>query len=413
MYFALENCLFLTSNSNHPMRKISADYLYCGGNTLIKNGVIIVDNDGKILDVVNPERENDFSELTDVERYDGLLCPGFVNTHCHLELSNFRDLIPQNEGLDGFIRSIEWVKKNVFSHQEIAQSITDADLEMWNNGVVAVGDICNTSLSLQTKKESKLSYYNFVEVFSSNALYASNQFSKAKKLVAEFENADLKSTITPHSLYALSEPLLSMIVDYQTKKNEILSLHFMESQEEVDFFTTRKGLIMERAKSFGVNPLQYEYLLDRPSVIAVNGLNNELPNLFVHNTVANHDDISLILNSFQNPWFCLCPNSNLYIENRLPDIYSLHQKKAQITIGTDSLASNNGLSILAELKTIANSFPKIPTAILLQWATENGAKFLKMDDKFGTISAGKTPGINLILCKNGNLATASGVQKLL
>ncbi len=102
------------------------------------------------------------------------------------------------------------------------------------------------------------------------------------------------------------------------------------------------------------------------------------------------------MNIFRHAYWCLCPNSNLYIENKLPNINLFSLYSERVTIGTDSLASNTTLSILEEMKTIMRNYEDIDFTELIKWGTLNGAKALKMDDKLGSIEVGKTPGLNLI-----------------
>jgi cytosine/adenosine deaminase-related metal-dependent hydrolase len=89
----------------------------------------------------------------------------------------------------------------------------------------------------------------------------------------------------------------------------------------------------------------------------------------VHNTFIREKDLQFLFsqNLKDRIWFCLCPLANFYIEDRIPDIALLRKTGAQITIGTDSLASNHQLSVLAELKAIAGLYPEINAGELLQW----------------------------------------------
>ena len=109
-------------------------------------------------------------------------------------------------------------------------------------------------------------------------------------------------------------------------------------------------------------------------------------------------DIDLIsqTRSLNQTWFVICPNSNLFIGERLPDLELLRQNNLRICLGTDGLSSNRKLSILEEMKTIQTYFPSIPLGDLVIWGTRNGAEALSMDDWGGTIEIGKRPGINLI-----------------
>ena len=67
------------------MKKISAEFIFPGNSTPIKNGVVVFDINGTIETILNPELDK--IDWKEVEKYEGIICPGFVNTHCHLELS--------------------------------------------------------------------------------------------------------------------------------------------------------------------------------------------------------------------------------------------------------------------------------------------------------------------------------------
>ncbi|HPI53878.1 MAG TPA: amidohydrolase family protein, partial [Chitinophagaceae bacterium] len=115
--------------------------------------------------------------------------------------------------------------------------------------------------------------------------------------------------------------------------------------------------------------------------------------ILVHNTFTCSADIEFAHSRHPHVFWCLCPNANLFIENTLPNIALLRQKKCIITLGTDSLASNHQLSIYSEMQTIHAAFPEIPVSELLQWATLNGAQALDMQSQLGSFEIGKKPGI--------------------
>ena len=84
------------------MRKVSADYIYPISSEPIKNGVITLDDEGVVLNVGN----NKDGDNSGVEYFQGIICPGFINTHCHLELSHMRAQVPEKLGMAGFIKKI-------------------------------------------------------------------------------------------------------------------------------------------------------------------------------------------------------------------------------------------------------------------------------------------------------------------
>ena len=121
--------------------------------------------------------------------------------------------------------------------------------------------------------------------------------------------------------------------------------------------------------------------------------------MLVHNLRLTAEEVIYIQGHQQvlpELFFCLCPSANLYIGNGLPDMDLLIQSGFPIVLGTDSLASNTQLSILAEMKVLKDHFPHIPTIRLFEWATYQGARALQLDAVFGSLEKGKSPG--LVLC---------------
>src|SRR5690606_3481918 len=94
--------------------------------------------------------------------------------------------------------------------------------------------------------------------------------------------------------------------------------------------------------------------------------------------------------------WCFCPNANLYIEGALPKLRNFLPYRLPITLGTDSLASNDRLCILSELKTLHAHFPELLLSETINWATLNGARLLGIEEKYGSLEVGKTPGLNLL-----------------
>ncbi len=129
----------------------------------------------------------------------------------------------------------------------------------------------------------------------------------------------------------------------------------------------------------------------------------------MHNTFTTEQDIRFAQAAHPGGalYWTLCVNANQYIEHRMPPIDLLRQQGCLLTLGTDSLASNHRLSILDEMKTIAQYFPAIPVTELLQWATYNGACALGMDNLLGSFEKGKQPGVNCIAGIQNNALTAT------
>lgn len=376
---------------------ISAEYLFTGNAAPIKNGVVCLDKNGVVLDVLNPAIDE--INWKNVKRYEGIICPGFVNTHCHLELSYLKGKISQETQLHGFIQEIISLREQ-FLEQERLHAMQQAEQEMITNGIVAVGDISNGNTTFNLKQQNNLYYHTFIEVFGSDPSIAETAFNHAELLYnSYFDKA--KVSITPHATYSVSDKLTELIKLHCIKNNSLISIHNQETDSENQFFKEGKGKlfdflnIAEKTKG-AFKPTQQNAL---PSFLAkYNGLQKVL---LVHNTFTEKEDVAWANQFSEHIYWAFCPNANQYIEGRQPNYQLFLNEKC--TIGTDSLASNWSLSILDELKTISNNSSSIELEKLIKWATINGAEFLGIDNQYGSIEKGKKPGINLIENLNEDL----------
>ena len=259
-------------------------------------------------------------------------------------------------------------------------------------GIVAVGDICNTDLTIDVKKESAIKFRNFIEVYGLDEDVAEQKMQEALTLKSVFNNA----SIVPHSTYSLSQKLLQLL-DKHIKNKETISIHHQESEAENNYFKDGKGEMAERFTSWGLKIP--DYIPSGKSPVEtfsdfVSLKSNRV--ILVHNTFTREQDLVFIRNYFSNPNLCLCPSSNLFIEYQLPNITLLASSGINICLGTDSLASNDILSILHEIKILKKYRPEIPLSELIKWGTLNGAKALGFNKELGSFEKGKKPGILLI-----------------
>jgi cytosine/adenosine deaminase-related metal-dependent hydrolase len=304
-------------------------------------------------------------------------------------------MIEQGRGLDGFVRQLESVRKTVPAEQ-VQQSIALAASEMEGSGIVATADISNGAHTLPFKSRSNHYFHTLIEVFGSDPAWAATIHQKALGLKQEFENRlpAGRVSMVPHATYSLSEELFRLVATEDT--GTIKSIHHQENEDENHFFRDGSGPIALRRKAFNPHLPPYSGTSKRPMESIAGFFNPDHKLLLVHNTVSQPEDITFVQQYFKQPYWCFCPNANLYIENRLPQPDYFRQQQCVITLGTDSLASNYCLSLLSEMKTISKHFAHIPFAELLQWATLNGARFLGLEQTLGSFDAGKSPGVVLI-----------------
>jgi len=359
------------------MRFLSADYLYPLNTKPIKKGVLQVTAHGEVVNIFKSRTDISSESL---EIYNGILCPGFINTHCHLELSHLLGLAERKKGLLNFIETMQ--KRSNYKTSIILEAIENAEVQMIKNGIVAVGDICNTADTLFQKNKSNLQYYNFIEIFGIHINDINSKIEKGLSLRKQFRDIGQKATIVPHAPYSVIPALMKKIVSNFDNYDYTFSLHTHEIKSENQLFNMKNGQLFEWLNSKDSDPSIWD---NRDNL---SDIKDELFNkktIMVHNTYAKKNDLS-------SNYYCTCPSANLYIENKLPN-YKIFNKE-KLCVGTDGLSSNNSLSILKELKIInKNSDYELNT--LLKIACKNGAEALGFKD-LGTFEKGKTPGVNLL-----------------
>jgi cytosine/adenosine deaminase-related metal-dependent hydrolase len=374
--------------------KFKADNIFTGTEMLAANQVLIINTDGSIEAIVD---ENDAGE--NIQSFNGIISPGFINCHCHLELSHMKNMIPEKTGLVDFVLSV--LKHRHFPEEEILTAIENAENEMLQNGIVAVGDICNTAHTLSQKAKEKLLYYNFIEVSGFVPQFAEARFQQAASIYNQFENLQSpifnRQSIVPHAPYSVSKELFQLINQFSAGK--ISTIHNQETPEEDRFFKTGESGFKKLYQQLNID-ISFFTPSEKSSLQTfLPWLKNASQLILVHNTFTTQSDLDYLFQTTDykpQTFFCLCPNANLYIENSLPPIELLINNGCNIVLGTDSLASNHSLDMLSEIKTIADNFPSVPLTEILQWATINGAKAMQMDSLLGSFEKGKTPGVILI-----------------
>lgn len=371
------------------MKHFSAQYIFTNNGLPLKRGIVTADNVGTVLKI--EDTGGSLAEKESVEFHNGIIIPGFVNCHCHLELSHMKGIIPRGGGLAEFIKLVRTSGKS--GSETIQHSLSSADEEMYSEGVVLCADICNSRATFDIKKKSRIKYINLLEVFGIDSEKANRRINEIILLSHIANDYGLPYWMIPHSVYSLSLSLFRLLKS-ETASNKITSVHFLETEGEKVFLKDHSGPILRSYQESGLATGKLDTVRDHISAV----LDEITPSgnlMLVHNTFADRDIIKSVKKRGQLFW-CLCPGSNIYIENHLPPVDLLVEEDCEIVIGTDSLASNNRLSILDEIKTIQKAFPSVRLENLITWSTLNGAKALGEEQNYGTIEPGKKPGLLLL-----------------
>lgn len=383
--------------------KLTAPLIFDGENFLCENSILVLDEIGLVEDIiVSNEKLDDCLYLE-----DGILCPGFINAHCHLELSYLHGKIAPHTGMTAFL-------SQVIQHRNHDETLYidagRADQAMWQQGIQAVGDVCNTTKTNEIKKRSAINYHSFIELLETKNGMTSRDISTLENT---YMTAQLKHSFVPHSPYLVSKSLFMYIFQKQHEPRPIYSIHYNESLEEKEMLQKQSGPLndflftiyqQKEIHRFSYNEW-VQYVPQKSSLI------------LVHNTFITETDIDYIMAIAKQKdiavSFCLCPYANAYINREKPPLELLENKKLDWCIGTDSLASTHTLSIFSEIQLLHQLFPKVGVENLLRAATYNGAKALHMEQVCGKIKVNCNGGIIHITQANAkSISPHSQVKRL-
>ncbi len=368
--------------------------------------VLVTEADGTITSIENEKDAGD-----DVQLLEGILCPGFVNAHCHIELSHLKGMIAEECGVVNFVQEV-MTNRTAKSQEEKLLAMQAAESELYQAGTVAVADICNGTDSLELKKTSPLYWHNFIELSGFTDTAAEKRLAAAEEILKQFkatgkQETGYQTTLCPHAPYSVSKKLFQLLNDRTAQ--QLISIHNQEAAAENELYKNKSGHFLNLYKNMGIDVADFlatgktslqswlPYFTNGQKIISVhNTFTSEGDLKWVKRKISKENNVESDKLSGINFNCCICINSNLYIENTLPPIELLMKNNCNIVIGTDSYASNRQLNMMEEIKTIQKYFPLISMPTILQWATFNAAKCLGIEEKFGSFEKGKKPGLVLI-----------------
>lgn len=381
------------------MRRIAAHHIFLDG-AIYSRPLLTLNDEGVITDIAINQTDIDRQPLT--EFYDGVLLPDLVNTHCHSELSHLKGLIAEGGGFTAFARAMGEVRRG-FTAEERSAAWHKADRALWEQGVGAVGDICNGTTTFSGKQQSPIAYTNFVELFG----LGNNSADVARRVAAEGAAAGLRCGVTPHSTYSLTERAFAEAAEGGEMP---LSIHFMESADEALLYSG-EGAMAEWYRQT-CREIDFEHY-GSPTERIIRQVGADRDILLIHNCFVSDEEVERIESHFRGrvTWV-LCPRSNHYISRTTPPAGMLLRKGVRVAIGTDSLASNTSLDMVGEMAAL--SALGTPIESLLRWATIGGAEALGIEERLGSLAVGRKSGVVALsgLGRGWEVTTESKLRRL-
>jgi len=363
----------------------------------IENGAIAT-FEGKIIDV-GPASGLRSSYSADIKDHgDSILCPALINTHSHLELSPLKRHCPAGSSFVGWVRSLVEARDQI-RPEDWFPAISSAISEMRENGIIAVGDVGNLDiipLSFSNKKDGKwpfsgIFFHELIRPVPNEAkeeIFLSTPFLNVKiNEPVDIPGPSFRYSFSAHAPYSVAPAVLKAIKAWDQSHNMPFSIHVAESEEEIDFLQGGHGPLIELMREKGHWPLDY----DLPRVSPVRYLESlgllDRHTVCVHCVNLDRDDIAILAKT--RAVVCLCPRSNIFLGVGVAPSEELYAAGVSLALGTDSLASNDQLSIFAEMTSLSELAPGLPPEAIFRAGTLGGAEALGISKTLGSLAKGK------------------------
>jgi cytosine/adenosine deaminase-related metal-dependent hydrolase len=376
------------------MRVVHADAIVTGDAPIMRDGAVVVGPRGEIVECAPAAELLPRHAGAPVERVRGVVMPGLVNAHTHLELSALRAQVPGGAGFVPWVEHLIGLRAEA-RPEEDESAIEQAVRELEAYGTVAVGEVTNSLAAVPALARRGFVGCVFHEVFGVEREPLERRLAALPGMLVERVGAwpteELAYAASPHTLYTTHADVVRRLVRDAGDRGVRVSVHLAEHAAERRFLEGGDGPIVawyeQRLK------LRRDLLepVGKSPVALAEELGALAPHvLVVHLTDARPDELDLVARRGSPVVFC--PRSNLHIETRLPPLLAARAAGLSPALGTDSLASNASLDVLGEARALADRFTSVPASELLRMATWEGARALGRRD-VGRVARGARPGL--------------------
>jgi len=368
----------------------------------IENGAVAISGD-RVVDVgrfdeVKARRSGEIVDLG-----EQALLPGLINAHCHLDYTCLRGKIPRPQSFADWIRAIN-AERAQLSEADYLESIRAGFAEAKKFGTTAMANLTGVP-QLIAQLEPPIRTWWFAELIDVR------RGGRAKAIV-DLASQALKSAehwgLAPHALYTASAELFARCAEIAERGNILLTTHLAESREEMSMFRDAEGPLYDFLKEIGrdmrdcggTTPLQRFLEIVRDSSTSL-GMTKKW--LLVHLNELTEDDFDLLARLETKFSLVHCPRSHAYFGHSPFPFERLHAIGLNLCLGTDSLASNDDLSLFAEMRQFRETFPAVSPEEILKMVTVNPARALRQENLLGKICPGAHVDLVAVPFRRGNV----------
>ena len=348
----------------------------------IKNGAVAISGN-RVIDVGNFDdiKARNSGEVVDLG--ERALLPGLINAHCHLDYTCLRGKIPPQKSFADWIRAINAEKAKLAPDDYLA-SIAEGFAEAKRFGTTTVANL-TAFPELISRIHAPIGTWWFAELIDVRSPERVNE-------LVDFAVESLKPApnwgLAPHALFTASTNLYRRCEKVARREKILLTTHLAESREEISMFRDASGPLYEFMKNIGrpmddcANETPLERFVERAGGAF-------LPNWIVaHLNELAESDFELLERLSKKFHLVHSPRSHDYFAHRPFPFQKLRGLGFNTCLGTDSLASNESLSLFAEMRAFQQIEPGVSPAKIFEMVTTNAALALHREDTLGRIRLG-------------------------
>jgi aminodeoxyfutalosine deaminase len=379
----------------------------------IENGAVAVSGN-RIADVgrFNEIKMGNTGKTVDLG--EQALLPGLINAHCHLDYTCLRGRIQPQKSFTDWIRAIN-AEKSELRPKDYVASIAEGLVEAKRFGTTAIANL-TAHPELISQIEPPIRTLWFAELIDIRApvdlecadmpASATGRTRRGELLkrsrgrgIAALQNWGL----APHALFTASKDLFRRCEEIAERENILLTTHLAESREEMEMFRDASGGLYDFLKNLGRpmddcgNETPLEVFIGAHGVRVLPGW------IVVHLNELTESDFDLLEHTNSKFHIVHCPRSHDYFGHSPFAFERLRLLGFNICLGTDSLASNESLSLFAEMRAFQKKFPSVSANEILRMATVNAARALRQENELGKICPGTRADLLAVPLKGGDL----------
>jgi cytosine/adenosine deaminase-related metal-dependent hydrolase len=354
----------------------------------IDNGAVAISEDC-VLEVGTFEeiKARQSGEIVDLG--EQALLPGLINAHCHLDYTCLRGKIPPPKSFTEWIWAIN-AERAELSEADYLKSIRAGFMEAKTFGTTTIANLTGLP-QLISAAEPPIRTWWFAELIDVRQPGRANQIVD---LAVEALEGAKQWGLAPHAPYTASADLFRRCDEIARRDNILLTTHLAESGEEVAMFRDAAGPLYEFLKEIGRNmcdcgartPL--EKFVGAPNASPARTDRARSDWIVTHLNELSESDFELLAKLPAQFHVVHCPRSHNYFEHSVFQFERLRELGLNICLGTDSLASNDDLSLFAEMRQFSKKFPTVSPDAILKLVTVNAAQALRQGNALGKIRPG-------------------------